>query len=72
MLLITFSSENTQDFGVLDRSILDALRAMPEYDRVMKGLYNWVGFTLLGWKPTPTPAVQGGAASTSSACSISA
>ncbi|WP_230370492.1 hypothetical protein [Paludibacterium denitrificans] len=39
--------ENTQDFRVLDRCILDALRAMPERNRFMKGLYNWVGFTQL-------------------------
>ncbi|WP_028535468.1 glycosyltransferase family 2 protein [Paludibacterium yongneupense] len=37
--------ENTQDFRILDRSILDALRQMPERNRFMKGLYNWVGFT---------------------------
>ncbi|MGH8353468.1 MAG: glycosyltransferase family 2 protein [Pseudomonas sp.] len=37
--------ENTQDFRVLDRCILDALRQMPERNRFMKGLYNWVGFT---------------------------
>ncbi len=40
--------ENSQDFRVLDRSILDALRAMPERNRFMKGLYNWVGFTRIG------------------------
>jgi glycosyltransferase involved in cell wall biosynthesis len=40
--------ENTQDFRVLDRCILDALRQMPERNRFMKGLYNWVGFTRLG------------------------
>jgi glycosyltransferase involved in cell wall biosynthesis len=40
--------ENTQDFRVLDRCILDALREMPERNRFMKGLYNWVGFTRLG------------------------
>ncbi|PRP71679.1 glycosyltransferase [Chromobacterium amazonense] len=39
--------ENTQDFRVLDRCILDALRQMPERNRFMKGLYNWVGFTQL-------------------------
>jgi len=39
--------ENTQDFRVLDRRILDALRAMPERNRFMKGLYHWVGFTRL-------------------------
>jgi glycosyltransferase involved in cell wall biosynthesis len=40
--------ENTQDFRVLDRCIVDALRAMPERNRFMKGLYSWVGFTRLG------------------------
>ncbi|WP_052729298.1 glycosyltransferase family 2 protein [Chromobacterium vaccinii] len=39
--------ENTQDFRVLDKSILEALRRMPERNRFMKGLYNWVGFTQL-------------------------
>lgn len=40
--------ENTQDFRVLDRCMLDALKQMPERNRFMKGLYNWVGFTRLG------------------------
>ena len=39
--------ENSQDFRVLDRCVLDALRQMPERNRFMKGLYNWVGFTRL-------------------------
>jgi polyisoprenyl-phosphate glycosyltransferase len=39
--------ENSQDFRVLDRRILEALRQMPERNRFMKGLYNWVGFTQL-------------------------
>lgn len=39
--------ENTQDFRVLDRCVLDALRKMPERNRFMKGLYNWVGFSQL-------------------------
>ena len=39
--------ENTQDFRVLDRCVLDALKRMPERNRFMKGLYNWVGFTRL-------------------------
>ncbi|OCX15303.1 glycosyltransferase family 2 protein [Ectopseudomonas hydrolytica] len=38
---------NTQDFRVLDRCVLDALRQMPERNRFMKGLYNWVGFSQL-------------------------
>lgn len=40
--------ENTQDFRVLDRCMLEALKQMPERNRFMKGLYNWVGFTRLG------------------------
>ena len=39
--------ENSQDFRVLDRCVLDALRRMPERNRFMKGLFNWVGFTQL-------------------------
>lgn len=40
--------ENTQDFRLLDRCMLEALKQMPERNRFMKGLYNWVGFTRLG------------------------
>lgn len=32
------------DFRLLDRRIVDALRALPERNRYMKGLYAWVGF----------------------------
>jgi glycosyltransferase involved in cell wall biosynthesis len=54
--------ENTQDFRVLDRCILDALRQMPERNRFMKGLYNWVGFTRLGLE-THTNDRRGGKSS---------
>lgn len=54
--------ENTQDFRVLDRCILDALRQMPERNRFMKGLYNWVGFTRLGVR-THTNDRRGGTSS---------
>lgn len=51
--------ENTQDFRVLDRCMLDALRQMPERNRFMKGLYNWVGFTRLGVKVRTDPRRHG-------------
>ena len=32
------------DFRLLDRRVIDALKALPERNRFMKGLYAWVGF----------------------------
>ena len=51
--------ENTQDFRVLDRCMLNALKSMPERNRFMKGLYNWVGFTRLGMKVRTDPRLHG-------------
>lgn len=35
---------NAGDFRWLDRRVADALKALPERQRFMKGLYAWVGF----------------------------
>lgn len=32
------------DFRLLDRSVVDSLRAMPEQDRYIRGMISWVGF----------------------------
>jgi glycosyltransferase involved in cell wall biosynthesis len=36
--------EHTGDFRLLDRCAVDALKQLPENQRFMKGLFNWIGF----------------------------
>lgn len=40
----TVIPENVGDFRLMDRRVVDALKAMPERRRFMKGLFAWVGF----------------------------
>jgi len=35
---------NAGDFRILNRKAIEALRALPERNRFMKGLYSWIGF----------------------------
>lgn len=36
--------EGAQDFRIMKRKVVDAVIAMPEYNRFSKGIFSWVGF----------------------------
>lgn len=51
--------QDAGDFRLMDRKVVDALRALPEKNRFMKGIYAWVGFHSVGIPYTPLPRTHG-------------
>jgi glycosyltransferase involved in cell wall biosynthesis len=47
------------DFRLMDRGAVDALLALPERNRFMKGLYAWIGFHSVGVPYMPQPRAHG-------------
>ena len=51
--------ENAGDFRWLDKKVVNALRALPERNRFMKGLYAWVGFKSIAMPFIPSDRLSG-------------
>jgi glycosyltransferase involved in cell wall biosynthesis len=51
--------EGAGDFRLLDRDAVNALLALPERNRFMKGLYAWIGFQSVGVPYLPPPRAHG-------------
>jgi dolichol-phosphate mannosyltransferase len=47
------------DFRLVDRRALDAVRAMRESNRYLRGMFSWVGFTQSGVPYVPPPRTAG-------------
>lgn len=47
------------DFRLMDRKVVQALCAMPERNRFMKGMYAWVGFSSTALEYEPLPRLSG-------------
>lgn len=47
------------DFRLLDRHVVDALLALPENNRMMKGLFAWVGYRSIAVPFEPSPRFHG-------------
>jgi glycosyltransferase involved in cell wall biosynthesis len=50
---------DTGDFRLLDRRVVEALKALPERTRFMKGLFAWVGFRQTGVEYVRVPRAAG-------------
>lgn len=53
---------DTGDFRLMDRTVVEALRQLPERNRFNKGLFSWVGFRQIG-VPYVRPARAAGSSS---------
>ena len=51
--------EHAGDFRLLDRKVVDVIRAMPERNRFMKGLFAWSGFAQAAVEYDRAPRVVG-------------
>ena len=47
------------DFRLMDRRVVNALLALPERNRFLKGLYAWVGFRAVAVPYSPAPRLNG-------------
>ncbi|MCC7006639.1 MAG: glycosyltransferase family 2 protein [Ottowia sp.] len=47
------------DFRLMDRKVIQAMRALPERNRFMKGLYAWVGFKSVALPFVPLDRIGG-------------
>ena len=51
--------EGAGDFRLMDRRVVEALVALPERNRFLKGLYAWVGFETVYLPYVPDPRASG-------------
>ena len=54
--------EQVGDFRLVDRAVVDAIRAMPEHNRYVRGMFAWLGFSQIA-VPYSRPARWAGSTS---------
>ncbi len=42
--------KDTGDFRLVDRKVIDAVNAMPEHNKFLRGLFSWVGFKQMAYE----------------------
>ena len=50
---------DTGDFRLIDRAVVNALLAMPEHDRFMRGMVSWLGFSQVSVSYRRAPRLAG-------------